>query len=56
MDDFTTVLNTIGTWTIGSFTALDLLAATTNAFNGAILISRRDQLHWRPTFLCWQSS
>ena len=42
--DFNTVLNTIGTWTIGSFTAIDLIAATTNAFNGAILIHRRDHL------------
>ena len=40
--DFNTVLNYIGTWTIGSLVAIDLIAATTNAFNGAILASRRD--------------
>jgi uncharacterized membrane protein YeiH len=40
--DFNTILNYIGTWTIGSLTAIDLLAATTNAFNGAILSKRRD--------------
>jgi uncharacterized membrane protein YeiH len=40
--DFTTFLGYFGTWAIGSFTALDLLAATTNAFNGAILASRAD--------------
>lgn len=39
---FYTFLNTIGTWTIGSMVLIDLLAATTNAFNGAILASRRD--------------
>jgi hypothetical protein len=25
-----------GTWTIGSLTAIDLIIATTNAFNGAL--------------------
>jgi uncharacterized membrane protein YeiH len=37
-----TFLNYIGTWTLGSLVLIDLLAATTNAFNGAILASRRD--------------
>ena len=37
-----TFLNYLGTWTIGSLVLIDLLAATTNAFNGAILASRRD--------------
>jgi len=37
-----TFLNYIGTWTLGSFVLIDLLAATTNAFNGAILATRRD--------------
>lgn len=41
-DNFYTFLSTIGTWTIGSLVAIDLIAATTNAFNGAILASRRD--------------
>ena len=36
------ILNTLGTWTIGSLVLIDLIAATTNAFNGAILASRRD--------------
>jgi uncharacterized membrane protein YeiH len=40
--DLNTILNFIGTWTIGSFTAIDLIAATTNAFNGAILAGRTD--------------
>ncbi|MCJ7511901.1 MAG: TRIC cation channel family protein [Anaerolineales bacterium] len=40
--DFNTFLNYLGTWTIGSFVAIDLIAATTNAFNGAILAHRRD--------------
>jgi uncharacterized membrane protein YeiH len=35
-------LDTLGTWTIGSLVFIDLLAATTNAFNGTILASRRD--------------
>ena len=39
---FYTFLNTLGTWTIGSLVLIDLIAATTNAFNGAILASRRD--------------
>ena len=39
---FYTFLNSLGTWTIGSLVLIDLLAATTNAFNGAILASRRD--------------
>jgi uncharacterized membrane protein YeiH len=39
---FHTFLNTFGTWTIGSLVLIDLLAATTNAFNGAILASRKD--------------
>ena len=40
--DFNTVLNYIGTWTLGSLVLIDLIAATTNAFNGAILASRPD--------------
>src|SRR6185436_19251709 len=40
--EFNTVLNYIGTWTIGSLVLIDLIAATTNAFNGAILASRPD--------------
>jgi uncharacterized membrane protein YeiH len=40
--DFNTFLNTLGHWTIGSLVLIDLLAATTNAFNGAILASRPD--------------
>lgn len=38
-------LNTFGDWTIGDFTAIDLIAATTNAFNGAILA--RQPSHYR---------
>ncbi len=45
--DLNTVLNYIGIWTIGSLTLIDLIAATTNAFNGAILASRPDHhRHW----------
>ncbi len=40
--DFNTFLNTFGTWTLGSLVIIDLIAATTNAFNGAILASRPD--------------
>ncbi|MBK8050607.1 MAG: TRIC cation channel family protein [Anaerolineales bacterium] len=40
--DLNTFLNFIGVWTLGSMTLIDLLAATTNAFNGAILASRPD--------------
>jgi uncharacterized membrane protein YeiH len=40
--DFNTFLNTIGTWKIGSFTTIDLIAASTNAFTGAILVTRPD--------------
>jgi uncharacterized membrane protein YeiH len=43
-DTFNTFLNTLGTWTFGSLVLIDLIAATTNAFNGAILASRRDHL------------
>lgn len=33
--------------TVGNFVIIDLIAATTNAFNGAILANRRDHLrHW----------
>jgi len=42
MDGFTTFLNYIGTWTFGSLVVIDLLAATTNAFNGTILANRKD--------------
>lgn len=40
--DLVTIFNYFGTWTIGSLTAIDLIAATTNAFNGTILADRRD--------------
>jgi uncharacterized membrane protein YeiH len=40
--DINTFLNYIGTWTFGSLVLIDLIAATTNAFNGAILASRAD--------------
>jgi len=40
--DFNSILNSFGTWTLGSFVIIDLIAATTNAFNGAILASRPD--------------
>jgi uncharacterized membrane protein YeiH len=40
--DLNTFLNYIGHWTLGSFVIMDLMAATTNAFNGAILASRAD--------------
>jgi len=43
--DLNTVLNQLGTWAIGSFTLIDLIAATTNAFNGALLARRKD--HYR---------
>ncbi len=43
--DLTTFWTYFGTWAIGSFTAIDLIAATTNAFNGALL-SRRPS-HYR---------
>jgi uncharacterized membrane protein YeiH len=43
--DINTFLNTIGTWTFGSLVLIDLIAASTNAFNGAILASRPD--HYR---------
>jgi uncharacterized membrane protein YeiH len=38
-------LNALGDWTIGDFTTIDLIAATTNAFNGAILA--RQPSHYR---------
>lgn len=41
-DTFSTFLSTIGNWSLGTFVVIDLIAATTNAFNGAILASRRD--------------
>jgi len=45
--DLNTFLTTLGTWTIGSFTLIDLIAATTNAFNGALLARRKDHYrHW----------
>jgi uncharacterized membrane protein YeiH len=40
--DINTVLNYIGHWTLGSLVIIDLIAATTNAFNGTILADRRD--------------
>jgi uncharacterized membrane protein YeiH len=36
------LLAIIGNWTLGSFVIIDLIAATTNAFNGAILAKRKD--------------
>lgn len=45
--DLNTFLAQLGTWTIGSFTLIDLIAATTNAFNGALLARRKDHYrHW----------
>ena len=41
-DTFYSFLSTFGTWTFGSLVIIDLIAATTNAFNGAILASRSD--------------
>jgi uncharacterized membrane protein YeiH len=38
-------LHPIGDWTLGSFVIIDLIAATTNAFNGAILA--RQPSHYR---------
>jgi uncharacterized membrane protein YeiH len=35
----------LGIWSIGSFTIIDLIAASTNAFNGALLARRPD--HYR---------
>jgi uncharacterized membrane protein YeiH len=40
--DINTVLSYLGTWTLGSLVIVDLIAATTNAFNGAILAGRTD--------------
>ena len=40
--DLNTFLNYLGTWTIGNLVAIDLIASTTNAFNGAILANRAD--------------
>ena len=37
-----TFLNFIGTWTLGSHIIIDLIAATTNAFNNTILAGRPD--------------
>jgi len=34
-----------GDWDIGNFTAIDLIAATTNAFNAALISRRAD--HWK---------
>jgi len=36
------LLSILGNWTLGSFVIIDLIAATTNAFNGAILAKRED--------------
>ncbi|MCC7164461.1 MAG: TRIC cation channel family protein [Anaerolineae bacterium] len=45
--DLVTIFSYFGTWTIGSLTAIDLIAATTNAFNGALLARRKDHYrHW----------
>ncbi|TAH50418.1 MAG: hypothetical protein EYC68_14115 [Chloroflexota bacterium] len=45
--DLNTIFTYFGTWTIGSLTAIDLIAATTNAFNGALLARRADHYrHW----------
>jgi uncharacterized membrane protein YeiH len=48
--DINTFLNFIGTWTLGNFVIIDLIAATTNAFNGAILASRPDHRRNWTTF------
>jgi uncharacterized membrane protein YeiH len=39
------LFTSLGNWTLGSFVIIDLIAATTNAFNGAILARRKD--HFR---------
>lgn len=45
--DLNTIFTYFGTWTIGSLTLIDLIAATTNAFNGALLARRKDHFrHW----------
>jgi uncharacterized membrane protein YeiH len=36
------LLSILGNWSFGSFVIIDLIAATTNAFNGAILAKRKD--------------
>jgi hypothetical protein len=55
-------------WTIGSLTAINLIAAMTNAFSGALLARRKDHFrYWtvvgiilmrpscsRPRYRCWR--
>jgi uncharacterized membrane protein YeiH len=36
------LFSSLANWTLGSFVIIDLIAATTNAFNGAILAKRKD--------------
>jgi|WetSurMetagenome_2_1015567.scaffolds.fasta_scaffold37546_2 uncharacterized membrane protein YeiH len=40
--DLIKLFSILGNWSFGSLVLIDLLAATTNAFNGAILASRKD--------------
>jgi uncharacterized membrane protein YeiH len=40
--DLIKLFSILGNWSFGSLVIIDLLAATTNAFNGAILASRKD--------------
>src|SRR4026207_259251 len=40
--DINTLLNYFGSWTLGNLVLIDLIAVTTNAFNGAILAGRSD--------------
>jgi uncharacterized membrane protein YeiH len=47
--DFQPLLDHIGNWTIDAFTGVDLIAASTNAFYGAILVTRPDHRRkWTP--------
>jgi uncharacterized membrane protein YeiH len=43
--DWNTLISELGIWSLGSFTIIDLVAASTNAFNGALLARRPD--HYR---------
>ena len=36
------LFSSLANWTLGSFVIIDLIAASTNAFNGAILANRKD--------------
>ena len=43
--DWASFFSDLGIWSIGSFTIIDLVAASTNAFNGALLARRPDHYH-----------